>query len=113
MSEQNTEPIRTNFETNKIKDYIKLLTNMISELKEQNMTTPFEFEMEIMVKHPEFYQQYPFLVKKLCKGDDITMIYTMLENLDAVQKGDKSLASVELKLGEQLASKYLYPNIKN
>jgi hypothetical protein len=108
----NPEPIKTNFETGKIKQQIVVLTEFINTLKEQNITTPFEVEMEIMMKYPMFYQEYPFLVKKLCKGDDLSMVYTMLENLDSVQKGEKSLASVELNLGEQLANKYLYPNIK-
>jgi hypothetical protein len=33
----------------------------------------------------------------------------MLDSLEAVDKGNKSLATTELNLGEELASKYLYP----
>jgi hypothetical protein len=113
MSKENPEPVKTNFETNKIKEHINLFNKMIIDIKKKDTNNlPFDCEMEIMMKYPEFYQEHPFLVKKLTKGDDLTMVYTMLENLDSVQNGNKSLASVELNLGEQLANKYLYPNIK-
>ena len=69
----------------------------------------FEIELEVMTKYPEFYEGHPFLVKKLCKRDDISMLFKMLDNLDKVDNGTKSLATVELTLGEELADKYLYP----
>ena len=40
----------------------------------------FDFELEIMTQFPDFYQAHPFLVKKLCKRDDISMLYKMLDN---------------------------------
>ena len=33
----------------------------------------------------------------------------MLNNLEKVESGEKSLASVELNLGNKLANQYLYP----
>ena len=36
----------------------------------------------------------------------------MLNNLQQIENGKKTLNNVELKLGEELANKYLYPNIK-
>jgi hypothetical protein len=71
----------------------------------------FDLEMEIMESLPEFYEDYPFLVKKLCKRDDVSMLYTMIEKLEAVEKGDESLATVEYNLGNNLAEKYLQPVI--
>jgi len=54
----------------------------------------------------------PFLVKKICKQDDLSTLYVMFDNLEKVEKGEKTLAGVELNLGTQLANQYLYPNIK-
>ena len=39
------------------------------------------------------------------------MLFKMLTNLDQVEKGEKSLASVELKLGNELANQYIYPKL--
>jgi hypothetical protein len=93
-------------------DLIKSNVNEIQETISQNPNTdPFDLELKFMESHPEFYYQYPFLVKKLCKKEDITMLFTMLSNLDQVEKGEKSLASVELKLGDELANQYIYPKM--
>jgi hypothetical protein len=35
----------------------------------------------------------------------------MLDNLEQVEKGNKSLASVEHTLGDELANKFLYPSL--
>jgi hypothetical protein len=93
-------------------EFIKLNVNEIQEIISQNPNTdPFDLELKFMESHAEFYQQHSFLVKKLCKKEDIGMLFTMLNNLDQVEKGEKSLASVELKLGNELADKYIYPKI--
>ena len=52
------------------------------------------------------------IVKKLCKRDDISMLYKMFENLNEVESGNKTLDNVELNLGEDLAQSYLYPCLK-
>jgi len=93
-------------------DFIKQNVQEIQEIINQNLNTdPFDLELKFMDSHPEFYQQHPFLVKKLCKKEDITMLFKMLTNLDQVEKGEKSLASVELKLGNELANQYIYPKL--
>lgn len=112
----NPEEIRTNYETSNIKKHVELIVNMINKMETENNYDAFNCEIEVMTQYPEFYQEYPSLVKKLCKKDDITMLLKMLENLDMVERGEKSLASVENKLGQELANKYipasLYSNMK-
>lgn len=94
-------------------DLIKSNVSEIQEIISQNPhSDPFDLELKFMESHPEFYHQYPFLVKKLCKKEDISMLFKMLTNLDQVEKGEKSLASVELKLGNELADQYIYPKMK-
>jgi hypothetical protein len=108
----NPEELRTNFGTSNIKKHVELIRNLINKMILENKTDPFEYESEIMTQYPDFYQDYPSLVKTLCKKDDISILMKMLDSLDMVQNGNKSLAGVELKLGEELANKYLYPNMK-
>lgn len=110
----NPEPeLKTVFEVYMIKQNVDSINNKIKEMEANGISDPFDMELAIMESHPEFYQSNPFLVKKLCKRDDISFLYKMLENLEQVENGDKSLASVELNLGQELAKQYLDPVIKN
>lgn len=102
MSDYNTSLLQTNIKS--ILDYIQLL-------KEQKKTDPFEIEMEIMNNYPDFYDEHPFLVKKLCKGEDLGILYKMIEGLKQIEKGEKTLTQVEIPLGKELADEYLYPHL--
>ena len=114
MSSQNVPPpeLKTNFEVQTIKQTVTEINEAIKSMEKQGKSDPFDFELEIMTQYPEFYQAHPFLVKKLCKRDDITMLFKMLDSLQAVQDGQQSLTSVEMNLGAQLANKFVYPNLK-
>ena len=105
-------PVRATFNINFVKENINKINDLINNMKEKVNHKILDHELEVMDKYPEFYQSYPFLVKKVCKGDDLSMLETMFNNLEKVESGDNSLASVELKLGQNLASKYLDPVIK-
>ena len=100
--------LKKNFDILWIKQNVNEISAKIKELELQGKTDPFEFEMYLLESYPDFYQSHPFLFKKLCKKDDITMLYKMLDNLEKVEAGNKSFASVELNLGQELADQYLY-----
>ena len=108
----NERPVRTTFNINFIKENINKINSIINEMKNQGNMNILDHELEVLDKYPEFYQSYPFLVKKVCKGDELGMLETMFSNLEKVESGDKSLASVELKLGQKLASQYLDNTVK-
>lgn len=91
----------------KIKEVQEKISEMVSQKK-----TEVEIEMFFIENDSEFYEEYPYLVKKLIKGGDMDFLNVMLENLQRVEEGEQSLASTELKLGNELAEKYLYPNVK-
>ena len=114
MSSQNVPPpeLKSDFEILTIKQKVTEINDAIKLMEKAGKTDSFDFELEIMTQYPDFYQAHPFLVKKLCKRDDIAMLFKMLDSLQAVQDGEKSLASVELHLGEHLANKFVYPNLK-
>lgn len=114
MSSQNIPPpeLKSNFDVLTIKQTIIQINDSIKLMENSGKKDSFEFEMEIMTQYPDFYQTHPFLVKKLCKRDDISVLFKMLDSLQTVQDGTQSLASVELNLGKQLAEKYIYSNIK-
>jgi hypothetical protein len=99
---------------NKVRDDINILENHLDNLRKDNVTDPFDLEMKIIDLMPDFYDNYPSIVKRLCKApnQDNSYLYKMLDLLDEVDKGEKTLSSVELKLGEELANKFIYPVVK-
>lgn len=103
--------LKTDFNVLMIKDHVAIFQKEIQRMKQEGKTDPFDHEMSILETFPEFYQQHPFLVKKICSGSDMSMLTKMLDNLELVQEGNKSLASVELNLGNELANQFLYPVI--
>jgi hypothetical protein len=106
-------PARATFNINFIKDNINKINEIINEMKSQGNTNIVDHELEVLNRYPDFYQSYPFLVKKVCKGDYIQMLETMFSNLEQVESGNKTLESVEYKLGQKLASQYLDPTVKD
>ena len=97
------------YNVNWIKENVFLIKNEIYKMKSEGKTDPFDYEMYILTNYEEFYQSHPFLVKKLCKCDDTSMLTKMLDQLNIVEAGDKYLSNVEYDLGEELANQYLYP----
>tara|TARA_B100001093_G_scaffold482408_1_gene514023 strand:- start:517 stop:837 length:321 start_codon:yes stop_codon:yes gene_type:complete len=100
-----------NFNLNILKDKIKETQLKIDELKEKNLDE-VEIELYFLENEEDFYGEYPYLIKKLIKGGNLDFLDKMISNLQKVEDGEQSLASTELKLGEELAEKYLYPHVK-
>jgi hypothetical protein len=103
--------LKSSFDLIFIRENVKFISERINKMKLEGITTSFDIELDIMESFPEFYQTHPFLVKKICKGEDLTILYKMLEQLQIVESGNKTLSNVELKLGEDLANQYLYPAV--
>lgn len=110
--EMESHEVKTEFNLDMIKSNIQLIQQDINNMELQGISDPFDFELAIMEKYPEFYSSNPYLVKKICKRDNLDMLYQMFDNLEQIEKGDKSMASVELNLGQQLAKQFLYPKIE-
>ena len=89
-----------------IKKTVTEINDKVIELCKE-CTDSFKNELIIMEAYPEFYDEHPFLVKKICKQDDLTILYKMLDSLELVNNGSDTISNVEHKLGEELANKYL------
>ena len=103
--------LRTVFDTNTIKLTVNKIQETLQKLINEGSTDSYENEIKILDLYSDFYDNYPFLVKKICKQDDMSFFYKMLDNLDQVEKGNQTLNNVELNLGKELATEYLYPNL--
>jgi hypothetical protein len=95
----------------KLKTDINVIRNKIEECKKNNLNT-FDTEMKMMTELPEQYDSYPWLIKMFskCKDNDyesfITYLTKIVTSLESVSKGESTLASVEMKLGQELYDKY-------
>jgi len=99
-----------------IREIVTNLQQQIADLKKTNTLSEFELEMEILKLNPIVYDKYPSLVKRLCKNDDNqdnTYLYKMIELIEDINNGNQEVSNVEKKLGDELANKFIYPQINN
>ena len=94
---------------NDTKENIQKVKSIIEKHKDKS---DLEKEIEVLTEMPEFYESSPYLVKRLCRGEDMVMLDKMLKSLEKVEKGEATLAGTEAVLGEELAQQYLYPSLK-
>jgi hypothetical protein len=94
-----------------IRDKIKMVQDKLVELRASGTTDSFDLELYFMNNMTEIYDLYPSLIKRLCREEnqDNSFLFKMLDTLDQVKTGEKSMAVAEMSLGEELAEKYLYP----
>lgn len=97
-----------------IEKSIKLIETTLSDLRKMNIKEPIVLENHMFDNFPDFCEKYPSIIKRLCREEnqDNTYLFKMLTLLKDIEKGDKSMASVELNLGEELAEKFVYPHVK-
>jgi hypothetical protein len=94
-----------------IREKVNTIIEKIKELRSQGINESYELEMYFIHNMTEFFDNYPYIIKRLCREEnqDNTFLFKMIDMLEKVNVGEKSLASVELNLSEELAGKYLYP----
>ena len=95
-----------------LKVKISEVSAKISELVKENKTE-VDIEKHFFENDSDFYERYPYLIKKLIKGGSLEFLDVMIQNLEKIENSELTKASVELKLGEELAQKYLYPKVGN
>ena len=107
---------------NEVKNEMELIEKNLENLKlrldnlrNMGIEDPFDLEMDIMNNMGDFYENFPSIVKRLCreKDQDNTYLYKMINLLKDVEKGEKSLSTTELMLGNELAEKFVFPVVKN
>jgi hypothetical protein len=102
----------TKYDIINMRQQIKNAQIKINEQLQQGKSK-IEIEMYFLNNESQLYDKYPYLIKKLIKSDPLDFLEVMLNNLQKVEEGDQTIASTELKLGKELADKYIYPSINN
>jgi hypothetical protein len=101
------EELKSNFNIDNIRKTIIEINKELKKMHSYGEHNIFNLEMNINEMFPDFYNDHPALVKKICKGDDIETLNLMLNNLEQVENGKKTLPEVEKKLGDDLFNKYM------
>jgi len=100
-----------------LNNYINLILKYlhkdnIIDLKTNN---PNEFKSHIYNKFPLFKQNYPYLLDLLISDKDLSILNTMLTNIDRIDKADDKefeLKNVRYEMAHLLNDKYIKPHIK-
>jgi len=87
------------------KDVAEIKLN-IDLIKAEGTTVPYHIELAFLERYPELYDKYPFLVKKICTGENLEMLNKMLNSIDKIEKGADKFEE-EKKIGEELGEKYI------
>jgi len=103
--------LKTDFDIPGVKHMLNIIKTELRDFDKNNNKTLFEKECHILTKYPDFYDNHKALVKRLCKGEDMSFLNEMFKELENIQSGRKSLAEVESKLGNKLADKFIKPII--
>lgn len=101
-------------EIKSIKDTVDIIKKIINtdkliDMKDNNNK---EYKNYLIELFPTFYETYPTLFNNIVDNKDLTFLEPMLDGIIKINKNNKLKDSIEKDLGEQLAEKYLYPNIK-
>jgi hypothetical protein len=101
-------------EIQSIRDTINFLQQIINtvKLKEMKENNNKEYQSYLIQLFPTFYETYPTLFNNIIESKDLTFLEPMLDGIIKINKNKDLKDSIEKDLGEQLAEKYLYPNIK-
>lgn len=61
--------------------------------------------------HNQLMNDYPFLVSQICSGGDLQMLETMLQHMEAMERGEKTKNQADTELGQQLSKEYVDPKL--
>jgi hypothetical protein len=78
----------------------------VAVIRAEGLKDPFKIELQYLERYSEQYDNYPFLIKKIIKNEDLTILNKMLESIDNIDKGSDKFEE-EKKLGKILEKKYV------
>ena len=98
-----------------IKSYISEIKKFtdLDEFKEIKQRDKMQHEFAVRELFPTFAQEHPFLFRKIVNGDDLSMLYKMLDSITSINKGDMTTIQVEQNLGNELANLYVHPAMES
>lgn len=101
----------SDIDVNHIKQSIATIKKFVADHEKIGIKNPSDLQILFSKAHQSIYDKYATVVKTICRKDDLTFLDKMIQSLEQVDKGKKSMKEVSNNLGEELAGKYLYPKV--
>jgi hypothetical protein len=84
----------------------------VNGLRKNKNLSDLDVEMNISEQYKDLYEEYPFVIKKICKmnendDQDIDVLYKMIDTLERIKLNNVSENDAEVDLGKFLSAKYL------
>ena len=95
-----------------IKECVSLILKQKEKLLTSKKMNELEFHLKMEELFPSFIKNYGAIYKMVVKSTDLTLLYTMIDNMNDVCKGDKKFEDVRSKFGSILADKYVPPELQ-
>lgn len=77
------------------------------EIKLMKKKDPIGYERHMEKKFPEFSVEFLWLFKKVISGEDISPLYTMLQQIKLIKSGKKSFETAENTVVKNLCNKFV------
>lgn len=81
--------------------------NIFERVKQLYKLDNMKKELTIMNEFPDIYDKYPFLIKKICKGDDMSFLNTMKEKINKINNNNITKADCDVEITKILTDKYI------
>lgn len=83
---------------------INIITKRVKELKNMD---DMNKEMTIVTEFPELYDKYPFLIKKICKGENMDFLKVMKEKINNINNNVISKTEADVDITKKLTDTYI------
>ena len=83
---------------------INIITKRVEELKNMD---DMNKEMTIVTEFPELYDKYPFLIKKICKGENMDFLKVMKEKINNINNNVISKTEADVDITKKLTDTYI------
>ena len=94
-----------------IKKNIEIIMIYVNNKIKSGEKNSFNIEKQFIKDHHDIYMSYPWIVKKICKREDLKPLFLMIKKLEDIENGKSTFKETEEKLGNALNNTYLKPTL--
>ena len=85
----------------------KEINEITTRIKQLGNVDPIQKEMTIVSEYPELYDKYPFLIKKICKGDDMNFLNVMKDKINKINNSTITKTEADVDITKVLTDTYI------
>jgi hypothetical protein len=91
----------------------KSINQILKEIMSPNnqILSDAQLEGSLTLKYSDFAKEFPFLLKKMAKREELEYLDVMIQGITDIESGDKKQTDIENDIGDELAEKLFYPTL--